>query len=255
MTLNESKGDMYEFITHTWNPIKGKCFHDCSYCYMKIFVPNPTLIRLVESELTGSFPESSFIFIDSSADLFAVDVPDEWINRVLDFCDITTRSIQLSKRPRFLIQTKNPARILDYISHPLFSPERQQVVACTTIETNRHYKEIMNNAPLPQQRAEAMANIAEHGIKTYVTIEPIMDFDLDEMVTLIKMCNPEQVNVGKDKKSKANLPLPQLNKAVKLIFQMLCFTHVEVKKNLKGDKIRLALQKWINQNYSFEKPD
>jgi len=35
MGLNISKGNMYEFVTHTWNVIKGKCFHDCDYCYMK----------------------------------------------------------------------------------------------------------------------------------------------------------------------------------------------------------------------------
>ena len=25
--IKESKGNMYEFVTHTWNPIKGKCLH------------------------------------------------------------------------------------------------------------------------------------------------------------------------------------------------------------------------------------
>ena len=32
--LNVAKGNMYGFITHTWNPIKGHCYHQCSYCYM-----------------------------------------------------------------------------------------------------------------------------------------------------------------------------------------------------------------------------
>ena len=31
--LKESTGNMYEFITHTWNPIVGRCLHDCKYCY------------------------------------------------------------------------------------------------------------------------------------------------------------------------------------------------------------------------------
>ncbi len=35
MGLNKSNGNMYEWITHTWNTIKGECYHDCSYCYMK----------------------------------------------------------------------------------------------------------------------------------------------------------------------------------------------------------------------------
>ena len=40
MGLNLSKGDMYKFVNYTWNPIKGKCLHDCSYCYMKQINPN-----------------------------------------------------------------------------------------------------------------------------------------------------------------------------------------------------------------------
>jgi DNA repair photolyase len=35
MPLNRAKGNMFDFISHTWNPIKGACFHDCEYCYMK----------------------------------------------------------------------------------------------------------------------------------------------------------------------------------------------------------------------------
>ena len=47
MNLNQSKGNMYEFITHTWNPIKDRCYHDCAYCYMKSIVPNPQPIHLM----------------------------------------------------------------------------------------------------------------------------------------------------------------------------------------------------------------
>ena len=51
MALRKSKGNMYSFITHTWNPVKGICYHDCSYCYMKGF-KNLELkpIRLVANE-------------------------------------------------------------------------------------------------------------------------------------------------------------------------------------------------------------
>lgn len=35
MALTKSRGNMYPFVTHTWNAIKGMCFHDCPYCYMK----------------------------------------------------------------------------------------------------------------------------------------------------------------------------------------------------------------------------
>lgn len=35
MGLNKAKGEMYKFVTHTWNTVKGECFHNCRYCYMK----------------------------------------------------------------------------------------------------------------------------------------------------------------------------------------------------------------------------
>ena len=38
MALNwvkNKKSNMYQFIDATWNTVKGECYHDCSYCYMK----------------------------------------------------------------------------------------------------------------------------------------------------------------------------------------------------------------------------
>lgn len=231
MNLNKAKGNMYEFITHTWNPIKGKCFHDCSYCYMKMMNPNARSIRLAEEELQGSFLPNLFIFIGSSTDMFAQDVPDEWITKILDFCYERTRHQHPQERTRFLIQTKNPQRLLDFINHPLFDAERKQAVVCTTLETNRYYQDFMGNAPLPQQRVEAMKEISKVGIETYVTIEPIMDFDLTELVSFIKQCNPVQVNIGKNTNGKVNLPHPTIGKTVDLILQINGFTKVHIKKN------------------------
>lgn len=254
MRMNESTGNMYEFITHTWNPIKGRCYHDCAYCYMKSLVVNPKPIHLDESELKGIFQRDQFIFIGSSTDDFASDVPSEWINKVLDFCVQATSHQTEGQRTRFLIQTKNPERILEFIDHPLF--KTQTVVVCTTIETNRHYREIMNNAPAPYERAKAMAKIAEHGIKTYVTIEPIMDFDIDELVELIKMCKPEQVNIGANTYKAIQLPQPTSgNKLISLILQLITFTKVKIKKNLKGRTLLNGINDLISRNYSFEKRD
>lgn len=47
--LNKQKGNMYGFVTHTWNVIKGKCPHDCEYCYMKVFPQGE--LRFDEKEL------------------------------------------------------------------------------------------------------------------------------------------------------------------------------------------------------------
>lgn len=63
----------------------------------------------------------------------------------------------------------------------------------------------------------------------YVTIEPIMDFDLPKLVELIKMCEPIQVNIGADSGNN-NLPEPS---AIDLIEELKQFTTISKKNNLK----------------------
>lgn len=254
MHLNESRGNMYEFVTHTWNPISGKCYHDCSYCYMKKDGKVLPDIHLIENELKGIFQRDSFVFIGSGTDMFADNVPTEWIVRVLDFCVEATTHQPQGNKTRFLLQTKNPVRLLEFVDHPLF--KSGQVVTCTTIETNRHYPEIMNKAPLPQERADAMAQLSARGIKTYVTVEPLMDFDIDQMASLLQQCNPEQVNIGANTYRKIELPEPdKAAPLVNLILRLLSFTKVKVKKNLNGEELTRALITDIKRNYSYEKRD
>jgi DNA repair photolyase len=86
MKLNESKGNMYDFIDYTGNAIKGQCLHNCTYCYMKK-QGNLENVKLDTEELTGKLIENQFIFIGSNTDMFADNIPDEWIKQILDYCD------------------------------------------------------------------------------------------------------------------------------------------------------------------------
>ena len=212
MALNISKGNMYDFITHTWNTVKGTCTHDCSYCYVKRWGSlNP--VRLDEKEFRTKLGDGNFIFVGSSNDMFAAAVPTEWIQRTLDHCKKFDN--------RYLFQTKNPVRLMDFELPP-------NSVVCTTIETNRFYPEIMNNSPKPIIRAEAMSGIKH---PKYVTIEPILDFDLNELIDLIRRCNPVQVNIGADS-GNHGLPEPSAEKVLQLIIGLEKFTKVKRKKNL-----------------------
>ena len=67
---------MYEFITHTWNPIKGCCYHQCSYCYMNnLLTPKYKCSPvLVEYEFSKDLNEGTRIFVGSSIDMFAENV-------------------------------------------------------------------------------------------------------------------------------------------------------------------------------------
>lgn len=210
---------MYEFITHTWNTIKGACPHDCSYCYMKRWRKKLNPVRFDEKELKTDLKSGNFIFVGSSCDMFADEISDEWILKTLRKCyDHNTN--------RYLFQTKNPARVLEF-NHFVFS---RQSVICTTLESDSFYPEIMGNSPEPIRRSIAMQKICEF-VDTYVTIEPIMDFHLENFLKTIKRCNPKQVNIGADS-GKHGLPEPDKLKVSELIAALEEFTRIHNKTNL-----------------------
>ena len=142
--LNESKGNMYSFVTHTWNAIKGICPHNCSYCYMKSF-PQKEL-KFDENELKTNLGKDNFIFVGSSCDMFAEEIPQGWIDKVFKHCFYSDR------QNRFLFQTKNPKRIWKLRGQiPKNYNSSIKNVIGTTIETNRYYEK-MGLTPSPQER-------------------------------------------------------------------------------------------------------
>ncbi|MCD6330778.1 MAG: DUF5131 family protein [Thermoplasmata archaeon] len=217
--LNRSKGNMYPWVTHTWNAIRGRCYHNCMYCYMKKFWNKLKEPYLDEKCLKDNLGSGNVIFVGSSIDMWAENVPDEWILKVLQHC---------LKYPSntYLFQSKNPKRFLHFISnYDDFIPNN--VIWGTTIETNRltiNY----SKAPAPITRYFFMKRIEA---KKMVSIEPIMDFDLDAMVKLIYGIKPKFVSIGADSKGN-NLPEPPAWKIKKLIEKLKEFTEVKIKKNL-----------------------
>lgn len=218
--MNLSKGNMYGFVTHTWNPIKGKCSHDCIYCFMKRW-GQQSPIRLDQKELKTNLGKDKFIFIGSGTDMWARDVPEEWIASVLDRC----REFPGNK---YLFQSKNPGRFKSF-----YGQFTKDVVFATTIESNRDYPEVYRNAPPIIERSLGIKNHSrKDGGKVMITIEPIMKFDLEPFVGTIKEIAPAWVNVGADSKSNG-VPEPTKAEIIALIEELEKFTEVHQKTNLK----------------------
>jgi len=213
MALNKSKGNMYEFVTHTWNVIKGECYHDCEYCYMKRWGKlNP--IRFDEKELKTDLGCGNFIFVGSSNDMFADGVPYQWISQVIEHCKKFDN--------RYLLQTKAPDAYQDFNLNEKF-------ILGVTIETNRVYPQ-MGKTPSPAARAMAMSSLTN---RKFITIEPIMDFDLNAMLELVDIVKPDWVNIGADTGNNS-LPEPSEAKINELIESLsLHSTKIEIKKNMK----------------------
>jgi len=220
MALNKSTGNMYDFCTHTWNTVKGKCPHSCEYCYMKRWGEQPPL-HFDEKELKTDLGEGNFIFVGSSCDMWANEVPPRW-------CDITLKHC-CKYENKYLFQSKSPQWMLSFLDRLQF-PENS--VFGTTIETNRIYRQ-MGNTPSPHARAKALSDILklDTEMETMVTIEPIMDFDLEFLVHLIYRAMPKWVNIGADSQ-KHHLPEPSWEKVQELIAELKKFTEVKQKRNL-----------------------
>jgi len=212
MGLNISKGNMYSWITHTWNTVKGECPHGCTYCYMHRW-GKQTPVRFYKLELKTDLGFGNFIFVGSSCDMWAQNIPDEWIFRTLCHCNKFEGNT-------YLFQTKNPYNI-----RRILVPNSR---VCVTLETNRHYPEIMRNCPTPIKRVEQI-QLIRHPL--YITIEPLIDFDLPEFITMLKKCDPIQINIGADSGNN-NLPEPSKGKVLALIDELQKFTVIDQKRNL-----------------------
>jgi len=209
--LNKQKGNMYPWVTHTWNVIKGKCFHDCEYCYMKRFPQKK--IRFDEKEMKTDLGSGNTIFVGSSCDMFAEGLPGYWIIRILN------HTISYPDNT-YLFQSKNPQRFFDHIMP-------RNVILATTIETNRDYK--VSKAPSVIIRGHAMQKVRT---KKMISIEPILDFDVDIFLGMLSIIQPDFVSIGADSKGHG-LPEPDKEKLEEFITKLKKFTEVKTKNNLE----------------------
>jgi len=212
--MRESKGNMFEWVTHTWSPIVGECSHKCSYCYMRKFPQKP--IHLKENVLAENLGVKNVIFVCSGTDLFADDVPSLWIVRVLDACKKYNSNT-------YLFQTKNPKRYLDF--KEMFPKNTYFGV---TIETNEEFN--LDKSPTRKSRADYIRKLNSPNV--VLTIEPIMQFELEPFVRMIREIKPLWVNIGADSQGH-NLPEPNREKIIELVARLKEFTEIKKKVNLE----------------------
>jgi hypothetical protein len=86
----------------------------------------------------------------------------------------------------------------------------------------------MGKTPAPEDRTIAMDRLP---YEKFITIEPVLDFDLDRFIGVIGNANPDKVFIGADSGNN-NLPEPPKEKVLELITELVKFTKVVQKKNL-----------------------
>lgn len=210
----------------TWSVFTGCCF-SCAYCWAKRMAEtrlakSPKYARGFEptfhpKELARKFRPGEFVFISSMGDISFI--------APADFQSILT-VIANSPETTFLLQTKNPRC---FVTSEKSFPN---IIVGTTIETNRDTSQI-SEAPLPKDRYHSLCLIpARH----FLSIEPIMDFDLDGLLRWIEDINPEIIEIGADN-YKNNLPEPSWDKVENLLDE-LTYLGFEVKQKEGLERLR-----------------
>jgi protein gp37 len=152
----QGKGKI-EWTDLTWSPVTG-CQHGCSYCYAngiaqriysEKFKPTFRPQRLHEP---ATVKKPSKVFVCDMGDLFGDWVPNEWIAKVMQACD-------MAPQHTYQFLTKNPKRYLEF--EEIF-PMKSWLG--TTIESEEFYKE----------RSEPMWKLTAPDIRRFVSFEPLL---------------------------------------------------------------------------------
>jgi hypothetical protein len=236
----ENESRMYKHAK-TWNPFVG-CEFDCTYCVSSFkaqakrrkkacqdcydYRPHCHPERLDVSKLQGA---KETVFVSGYGDISFC--PPEFTRQIIDIVR------QHSARYRDIVyyfQSKRPEYFQEFLSS---FPE--SVILLTTLETNRDegYKEF-SEAPLPSERYRQFLELDYP--RKVVTVEPVMDFDLDEFLSWLLKLKPEYVWLGLNSRpKKPKLPEPDESK-LRELFAVISGKGVGIR--LKGDRIQEMLE-------------
>jgi DNA repair photolyase len=213
MSIQKATGNMYPWVDYVHSYLRGACPYACPYCYVQAIAKRfnnwamQGPLRFDDEQLKVDYGVDKYrgktIFVEHTHDLFHPDVETSTILSVLHNCwhaPFTT----------FVFQTRNTMRAaLRWKEFPF------PCMVGTTIETTH----VDSLGEFPSNRAIGLRRIRElagEGMKTFVTIEPILEFDLFEMIGLIALAKPDFVNIGADSKG-TGLQEPSKEKVFALI--------------------------------------
>ncbi|MEM1557762.1 MAG: DUF5131 family protein [Candidatus Bathyarchaeia archaeon] len=229
LNCNAKGKKMFSFVSQTWNPVTG-CLHKCSYCWARMLAEtklrnNPRYRygfkpRINREEFRVKFEEGYIVFVSDMGDLFGEFTPAEWIREVLKY-------IKKFPKTYFLFLTKNPHRFFEFIDEM-----PQNAILAATIETDDdelYLKYAISGAPLPSRRIEAMKKL--EWSKKFISIEPILDFNMEHFASEVEEISPIMVCVGYDNYSN-KLPEPPLKKTMELIDRLSAHTLV-IRKTIR----------------------
>lgn len=203
----------------TWNPFKG-CLYDCVYCEPSYKAMNRRLKNICQAcyeyrphqhpERLDRIPSAPIVFVCGNGDISFCNTG--YLHKII--ASIKRRN---SKRPdqTYYFQSKNPEtfnRFKDALPG--------NAVLLITLETNRNkgYRKI-SKAPGPVKRYRDF--LAIDYPRKVITVEPILDFDLDCFLEMLVSIQPEYIWLGfNSRPAQVQLPEPSYAKTQALVNEL-----------------------------------
>jgi hypothetical protein len=176
-------------------------FQNCSKCLRFFPHEHPNILEKFPSKGQGGI-----VWPGAHGDISFTDL--SYVKRIIDITDCHPDRT-------YYWQSKNPcffSKIIPFLS--------ENSILLTTLETNRDTGySLISKAPVPSKRAADFLNLQWD--RKIVTIEPVMDFDLDEFSRLIIDICPEQVWIGYNSRRNPVLPEPSSDNFQALVMNLL----------------------------------
>jgi len=112
---------------------------------------------------------------------------DEWILRIIG------RISQEKGNNKFLLQTKNPFSFMAFYLE--LEKIKDKIILGTTIETTGDTTKF-SKAPSTIERYTYLRKMKQAGFKTFLSLEPLADFDFNELIRWIVAIDPEAIEIG-----------------------------------------------------------
>lgn len=184
---------MYE-KAKTWNPFKG-CRFNCNCCRPTFQAQAKRQKQRCDDcynytphyhpERLGKIPSAEIVFVCGNGDISFCD--PSYTHQILNSI---AHHNQRCPYKQYYFQSRQPEYFEQFI--PYFP---SNVILVTTLETNRDkgYATV-SKAPIPSERYQQFLDL--NYPRKVVTIEPVMDFDLDVFTNWITNLAPEYVWLG-----------------------------------------------------------
>jgi len=196
--IYEPKGKAREYSPLALNIYNG-CDHGCKYCYVPMIMRKQDASKTVKERTNFLYLLEKELNKNTYKDQILLSFMCDPYNHHNDIAKTTALALRMLNRCncKVAVLTKSGTRCLKDLDIFKSFGDRIKIGTTLTFTNNDHSYDIEPKAALPDDRLEMLKILEEQNIKTFVSIEPVID--TKQSLTLIRrsLNFTDQYKIGK----------------------------------------------------------